>query len=166
MNEAELRRAVVAAVQRLDALGLNRGRTGNVSSRCGQGMLITPTGMGADGLQPQDLAWVGWDGSQHGPWKPSSEWQFHEAAYRARADLHAVVHTHSTHAAALACLRRPLPAFHYMVAVAGGDSVPLVPYFTFGTAELSAAVGAALADHAACLLANHGLVAAGARGET
>jgi L-fuculose-phosphate aldolase len=165
MNDSPLRLELVAAVQRLDALGMNRGSTGNVSARCeidGQGgMLITPTGMGADGLGPQDLVWLGWDGSVQGAWKPSSEWHFHQATYQARADLQAVVHTHSTHAAALACLRRPLPAFHYMVAVAGGDSVPLVPYFTFGTAELSRGVAAALAERDACLLANHGLVAAG-----
>ena len=161
MNDDVLRDAVVAAVQRLDALGMNRGSTGNVSARQGQGMLITPTGMGAEGLRPQDLVWVGFDGSVQGHWKPSSEWHFHQAAYLARPDLHAVVHTHSTHAAALACLRRPLPAFHYMVAVAGGDSVPLVPYFTFGTEALSRAVALALQNRDACLLANHGLVAAG-----
>ena len=100
-------------------------------------------------------------GSQTGPWKPSSEWHFHQAAYLQRPDLNAVVHTHSTHAAALACLRRPLPAFHYMVAVAGGTDVPLVPYHLFGTEELSQGVGLALRDRDACLLANHGLVAAG-----
>lgn len=161
MTEAEQRLALVAAVQRLDALGMNRGSTGNVSVRSGQGMLITPTGMGADGLGPADLVWVGWDGAVQGEWRPSSEWHFHQAAYLARPDLQAVVHTHATHAAALACLRRPLPAFHYMVAVAGGDSVPLVPYFTFGTQELSRAVALALVDRDACLLANHGLVAAG-----
>lgn len=159
-DEAARRESVVQAVRRLDALGLNRGSTGNASVRHGQGMLITPTGMGAE-VQPADLAWVGWDGSRKGPWKPSSEWHFHQAAYRARPDLQAVVHTHSTHAAALACLRRPLPAFHYMVAVAGGDHVPLVPYFTFGTEALSQGVAVALADRDACLLANHGLVAAG-----
>ena len=162
MTDADLRQAVVRAVQRLDALGMNRGSTGNVSARRGAGMLITPTGMGADGLAPKDLVWVGWDGTVEGDWQPSSEWHFHQAAYLARPDLQAVVHTHSTHAAALACLRRPLPAFHYMVAVAGGDSVPLVPYFTFGTEALSAAVAHALHDRYACLLANHGLVAAGA----
>ena len=162
MSESRLRAAVVAAVQRLDALGMNRGSTGNVSARWGQGMLITPTGMGADGLRAQDLVWVGWDGAVQGSWQPSSEWHFHQAAYQARADLQAVVHTHSSHATALACLRRALPAFHYMVAVAGGDSVPLVPYFTFGSEALSRAVGLALADRDACLLANHGLVAAGA----
>ena len=162
MNDTKLRHAVVHAVQRLDALGMNRGSTGNVSARQGQGMLITPTGMGAEGLAPEDLVWVGLDGTVKGDWQPSSEWHFHQAAYLARPDLQAVVHTHSTHAAALACLRRPLPAFHYMVAVAGGDSVPLVPYFTFGTEALSAGVGQALQERDACLLANHGLVAAGA----
>ena len=162
MNEQDLRQQLLAAVQRLDVLGMNRGSTGNVSARWEQGMLITPTGMGAGDMQAQDLVWVGWDGTVQGDWQPSSEWHFHQAVYLARADLHAVVHSHSTHATALACLRRPLPAFHYMVAVAGGDSVPLVPYFTFGTSELSQAVAAALQDRLACLLANHGLVAAGA----
>ena len=162
MNEDELRQQVVAAVQTLEARGLNRGSTGNVSARWQQGMLITATGMGADGLRPQDLVWVGWDGAVRGDWQPSSEWHFHQAVYLSRADVQAVVHAHATHATALACLRRPLPAFHYMVAVAGGDSVPLVPYFTFGTPELSQAVAAAMHDRDACLLANHGLVTAGA----
>jgi L-fuculose-phosphate aldolase len=159
--EAPLRQAVVQAVHEMDRHGLNRGSTGNASMRCGQGMLITPTGMGAE-VQPADLAWVGWDGTRRGPWQPSSEWHFHRAAYLARPDVHAVLHTHSTHAAALACLRRPLPAFHYMVALAGGDSVPLVPYHLFGTEALSRGVAEALAARDACLLANHGLVAAGA----
>jgi L-fuculose-phosphate aldolase len=158
--EDTLRQAVVAAVQRLDSLGLNRGSTGNVSVRFEQGMLITPTGMGAE-LSADDLVWLGFDGQHRGRWKASSEWHFHQAAYLARAGLNGIVHTHSTHATALACLRRPLPAFHYMVAVAGGDNVPLVPYFTFGTEALSQGVARALQDRDACLLANHGLVAAG-----
>ena len=160
MNEVKLRESVVQAVQRLDARGLNRGSTGNASMRMGGGMLITPTGMGVE-VTSVDLPYVAWGGTTRGRWKPSSEWPFHEAIYRARPDVHAVVHTHSPHATALACLRRPLPAFHYMVAVAGGDSVPLVPYFTFGTEVLSAAVAKALLHRDACLLANHGLVVAG-----
>lgn len=160
MNEASLRESVVQAVQRLDARGLNRGSTGNASTRVGGGMLITPTGMGAE-LTAPDLPFVSWGGTTRGRWKPSSEWHFHEAIYKARPDVNAVVHTHSANATALACLRRPLPAFHYMVAVAGGDDIPLVPYFTFGTEELSAAVARAMAQRDACLLANHGLVAAG-----
>lgn len=160
-TEGELREAAAAAVRRLDALGMNRGSTGNLSLRWGEGMLITPTGMGADDLQPADLVWLGWDGTQRGPWQPSSEWHFHQAVYLARPNLHALVHTHSTHAAALACLRRELPAFHYMVAVAGGDSVPCVPYQLFGTEALSQAVAGAFAERDACLMANHGLVAGG-----
>ncbi len=161
---------MVHAVQQLDALGLNRGSTGNASvrhSHGGQpGMLITPTGMGAADLQPQDLVWLGFEGPRFesqliGPWQPSSEWQFHQAIYLQRPDLQAVLHTHSTYATALACLRRPLPAFHYMVAVAGGSDVPLVPYHLFGTESLSQAVAQTMKDRNACLLANHGLVAAG-----
>jgi L-fuculose-phosphate aldolase len=161
----QIRADAVAAVRRMDELGMNRGSTGNLSVRAGAGMLITPTGMGADELRPQDLVWCGWDGSLRGDWKPSSEWHFHQAIYLARPDLNAVLHTHSTHAAALACLRRELPAFHYMVAVAGGDHVPCVPYHLFGTEALSQAVAGAMSKAGArvdaCLLANHGLVAAG-----
>ncbi len=157
-----LRDSAVSAVRRLDALGMNRGSTGNVSLRHEQGMLITPTGMGADDLRAQDMVWRGWDGTLRGQWQPSSEWHFHQAIYLARPELNAIVHTHSVHAAALACLRRPLPSFHYMVAVAGGDDVPCVPYHLFGTEALSSAVAAAFAGRDACLMANHGLVAAGA----
>lgn len=160
-GDLTLRGAAVAALRRLDALGFNRGSTGNLSVRDGAGMWITPTGMGADDIGADDLVWMGWDGAVRGRWKPSSEWHFHRAAYVARPDLAAVVHAHSVHATALACLERPLPAFHYMVAVAGGDSVPCVPYHLFGTEALSQAVAAALHDRDACLMAHHGLVAAG-----
>jgi len=146
-SDDALRAELVACVRRLDARGLNRGSTGNASVRCaaGQGVWITPTGMGAE-LEPDDLVWLALDGSEvRGRWQPSSEWHFHLAAHRARAGRTAVLHTHSPHATALACLRRPLPAFHYMVAIAGADEVPLVPYHLFGTEALSLGVGAAMA---------------------
>jgi len=162
---ADPRAALVAAVQRLDVLGLNRGSTGNLSLRAVRagagGCWITPSGLGAAGLGVEDLVWLGDDGQVDGRWQPSSEAPFHRAIYAARADLHAVVHVHAVHATALACLRRPLPAFHYMVAVAGGDDVPCVPYHLFGSAALSQAVAAAFATRDAALLANHGLVAGG-----
>jgi L-fuculose-phosphate aldolase len=165
-QETQLRDTAVLAVRRLDALGLNRGSTGNLSLRCARegrgGMLITPTGMGADDLRPQDMVWVGEDGSLVGDWQPSSEWHFHQAVLARRADVMAVVHTHSVHATALACLQRELPPFHYMVAVAGADRVPCVTYHVFGSEALSQAVAQALSDRNACLLAHHGLVAAGA----
>ncbi len=162
-DDATRRAALAAAVRELDARGLNRGSTGNASVRdaAGQGVWITPTGMGAE-VEPDDLVWLAIDGTQQrGRWRPSSEWHFHLAAHRARPGRVAVLHTHSPHATALACLRRPLPAFHYMVAIAGGNEVPLVPYHLFGTEALSQGVGRAMATVDACLLANHGLVAAG-----
>ncbi|MBL8333271.1 MAG: class II aldolase/adducin family protein [Rubrivivax sp.] len=158
-DDAPQRDAMLAALQRLDRLGLNRGSTGNLSHRSGEGLLITPTGMGAD-IGPHDLVWLGFDGRREGRWAPSSEWHFHQALLQARPELQAVVHTHAPHATALACLRRELPAFHYMVAVAGGDSVRCAPYHLFGTPELSQAVVAAMEGRKACLMATHGLVSA------
>lgn len=160
--DAAARRELVAAIRRLDALGLNRGSTGNASVRVAGGMLITPTGVGADTLRADGLVAVADDGTASGAWQPSSEWHFHRAIYRARSDVSAVVHTHSTHATALACQRRPLPAFHYMVAITGAASVPCVAYHTFGTEALSDAVVEGLRGGNACLLANHGLVTCGA----
>ncbi len=168
LPDAELRAAALAAVRRLDALGLNRGSTGNLSVRAGSSssegeFWITPTGMPADALGSDDFVLMADSGVPRlGPWQPSTEWPFHRAVYRARPELRAVVHMHSPHATALACLRRPLPAFHYMVAVAGGSDVPCTPYHLFGTEALSQAVGAAFAGRQACLMANHGLVAGGA----
>lgn len=162
---AELRADLVATVRRLDELGLNRGSTGNVSVRAESdrsAFWITPTGMDADDLGDDDLVWMFDDGRAQGAWHPSTEWPFHRAIYRARADLAAVVHVHSVNATALACLRRGLPAFHYMVAIAGGDSVPCTPYHLFGTESLSRAVAEVFRDRNACLMANHGLVAGGA----
>jgi L-fuculose-phosphate aldolase len=162
-EDRALREQLVDGVRQLDALGLNRGSTGNVSARASRddGLWITPTGMGAQGLSASDLVFVGRDGAARGALMPSSETPFHRAIYAVRADLRAVVHVHSVHATALSCLRKPLPAFHYMVAVAGGDSVPCTPYHLFGTDALSQAVALAFADRQACLMANHGLVAGG-----
>jgi L-fuculose-phosphate aldolase len=164
-EDATLRQQALAAARRLDALGLNRGSTGNLSVRAAgsEAFWITPTGTPPEDLGADDFVRVADSGQVlWGAWQPSTEWPFHRAIYRARPDLHAVVHMHSPHATALACLRRSLPAFHYMVAVAGGDSVPCTPYHLFGTEALSLAVGTAFLDRQACLMANHGLVAAGA----
>lgn len=162
LPDITLRTQLVQVARRLDAAGMNRGSTGNLSVRCSHGgFWITPTGMEADALRPDILVHVDDAGQAHGSWTPSSEWPFHRAIYAVRADLQAVLHTHSVHATALACLRRPLPAFHYMVAIAGGRDVPCTGYHLFGSEALSRAVAAAFADRQACLLANHGLVAGG-----
>ncbi len=162
LPDLEARRQLVQAMHQLDVRGMNRGSTGNASVRAAAGgFWVTPTGMAAAELTVERLVWVDAQNQAHGPWLPSSEWHFHRAIYRQRADLNAVLHTHSVHATALACLRRGLPAFHYMVAVAGGDDVPCTPYHLFGTEALSQAVAHAFTQRQACLMANHGLVAAG-----
>jgi L-fuculose-phosphate aldolase len=153
---------VIATAIAMSRLGLSPGRSGNVSCRWGDGMLITPTGLAYETLAVADIVEVAGDGRvAAGERKPSSEWRFHLAAYAVRPVIGAVVHAHSLHAVALACARRPIPAFHYMVAVAGGSDIPCVPYATFGTEELSRYVADGLANRNACLMANHGQIAVG-----
>ncbi len=161
-DELAAREAVIATALAMSRSDLSPGRSGNVSCRFGDGMLITPTGVAYETLDVGRIVFVGGDGSTRiGELQPSSEWRFHLAAYRARGDRHAVVHTHSLHATVLACVGRPIPAFHYMVALAGGNDIPLVPYATFGTEELSRHVERGLAARDACLMANHGQIAIG-----
>ena len=161
-GEVALRREVIATALEMSRSGLSPGRSGNVSCRFADGMLITPSGMAYDLLEPADIVAVDANGDvAAGQRKPSSEWRFHLDAYAARPDRNAVVHTHSLHATVLACAQRPIPAFHYMVAVAGGVDIPCVPYATFGTQELSNFVAEGLAERDACLLANHGQIAMG-----
>jgi L-fuculose-phosphate aldolase len=160
--ERKARAVVIETALAMSRSGLSPGRSGNVSCRHGEGMLITPSGMAYDTLDVSDVVFVGEDGTTGpGQRKPSSEWRFHLAAYRARADRAAVVHTHSLHATVLACAHRPIPAVHYMVAIAGGSDIPCVPYSTFGTEELAGFVARGLASRDACLMANHGQIAIG-----
>lgn len=145
----------------LDARGLNVGTTGNASCRVDGGVLITPSGVPIPALNERSLVLIGPDGTISGQGRPSSEWRFHVDLFAARPEIGAIVHTHSTYATALACTGRGIPAFHYMVAAAGGSGIPLARYATFGTAELSANVVAALSGCRACLIANHGVIALG-----
>ncbi len=143
--------------------GLNTGNAGNASVRWGKGLLVTPTGITPDRLAVGDMVALNFAGKPLGGArprrKPSSEWRFHAAILKARPEFGAVVHAHPPHATALACLGKAIPAFHYMVAVAGGADIRCAPYATFGTAALSRNAVKALADRRACLLANHGLIA-------
>lgn len=161
-RELKARKAVIATALAMSHRQLSPGRSGNVSCRWRDGMLITPTGMAYDETGPADVVFVDAEGKvAKGSRKPSSEWHFHFSAYAARPDVNAVVHTHSLHATVLACARKSIPAFHYMVAVAGGADIPLVPYATFGTEELARHVAAGLANRNAILMANHGAIAVG-----
>ncbi len=158
-----LAESVIDAALTMSTSGLSAGRSGNVSVRDGNRVLITPTGMAYEDLVPSDIVSMALDGSVlPGSRKPSSEWHFHAAIYAAREDVHAIVHTHSNAATALACLEEGIPAFHYMVAAAGGADIRCAPYATFGTEELAALAVGALEDRRACLLAHHGVIACGA----
>ncbi|MBI5256156.1 MAG: class II aldolase/adducin family protein [Burkholderiales bacterium] len=153
------RAQLVHHARRLVPLGLATGSSGNLSIRVPGGMLITPSGMDYDTLQPEDMVFVGDDGQWQHVLDPSSEWRMHQAVYQARPEAGAVVHGHPTYATVLAIRRMAIPALHYMIAAAGGSSIRCAPYHTYGSAELSAAAVDALEGRKACLLANHGLLA-------
>ena len=157
MSEARRRQLIETAIA-MNRCGVNQGTSGNLSTRHENGMLITPSGMPYSTLEPDDIVAVDGDGQHHGSRLPSSEWRIHHDIYRARADADAILHAHPTDCAALACLHEPIPAFHYMVAVAGGPDIRCAPYATFGSQALSDHVLEALKDRQACLVANHGLV--------
>jgi len=156
------RQALVHCALALSRSGLSHGSSGNVSVRTKGGFIITPTGIGFEVLAPEQLVELNQEGAPNpGQWRPSSEWRFHRDLYRAQADVNAIVHVHSPYATALACARRAIPAFHYMVAAAGGDAIPCAPYATFGTQALSDAIINTLNGRRACLLAHHGSIATG-----
>lgn len=153
------RQMLLSAAKTLVALGLNKGTSGNISIRHADGFLITPSGVEVGALTADSMVQMGHDGVCSLNQVPSSEWRFHMDIYRERPDVSAIVHTHSTFATTLSTLRKPLPAFHYMVAVAGGEDVRCAPYALFGSQLLSDYAVEAMRDRHACLLANHGLIA-------
>ena len=163
MNDTRaLRARIVATALAMNAQGINRAKSGNVSARIDDGFLITPSALRYEDTKPRDIVAVDRAGDASGGRKPSSEWRFHRDIYAARAEVAAIVHAHSPFATTLACLERAIPPFHYMVAVAGGDDIRCAPYATFGTQALSDHAVAALQGRRACLLAHHGLIAVGA----
>lgn len=159
------REAVAMAARRLEDLGLNVGTAGNVGLRVPGGVLVTPSGLPPRAVEPADVVLLDPEGvpAEGERCVPTSEWRIHVDLLASRPDVAAVVHTHSTELTAVACLGRPLPAVHYVVAKAGVAEIPCAAYATYGTAELSANVRAALGSVAtAALMANHGMVALGA----
>lgn len=172
-DHADQRQALIDTAIASNTQGINQGTSGNVSVRLDEGFLITPSSMPYESLIPSDIVLMDHQGqpvntgiTQQGlahssVRRPSSEWRFHHDIYCSRPEVMAIVHTHSTHATALACLQRDIPAFHYMVAVAGGNNIRCGHYATFGTQALSDYALKALKDRKACLLAHHGVVATG-----
>ncbi|ULU25526.1 class II aldolase/adducin family protein [Dyella terrae] len=160
-DELTLRQDLVLQGAKLAASGLSQGTSGNLSARCGEGFLITPSGTPYEDITPEGIVLVDRNGHWPASQRPSSEWRFHRDIYLARPDAGAVVHVHPPYATALAMCRKPIPPAHYMIAVGGGDSIRCADYYTYGTQALSDAVLAALEGRLACLMANHGMIALG-----
>jgi L-fuculose-phosphate aldolase len=160
LTERGLRLRLVAAARRLVDIGISPATSGNVSARVDGGFIVTPSGVAYESLHPDDLVFLRPDGERGGGQRePSSEWRMHRDIYATFPAAGGVVHVHSPYATTLACMRKPIPAFHYEVALAGGTDIPCAGYATFGTQELSDLALAALKDRRACLLANHGAIA-------
>ena len=163
LDEQALRHQLVTVARRLNGSGLNQGTSGNLSARIEAGLLVTPSSLPYEQMEADDLVALDLSGQPllKQQRRPSSEWRLHADVLSCRPEAMAVLHCHPIHATALACHDRAIPAFHYMVAVAGGDEIRCAPYATFGTKELSDNVVKALEGRSACLLARHGMVTLG-----
>ena len=162
MSQKKLRKEIISTVRKFNSTALSMGTSGNLSARTNKGFLITPSGVSYDEMQESDLLLLDADGNLLGQkGTPSSEWRIHCDIYSTRPEVNAIVHVHSQYATAISCTRQAIPAFHYEVALAGGNSIRCADYATFGTQELSDNAMAALRERSACLLANHGQLALG-----
>lgn len=160
-SEIEIRKSIIRHCLLMNQLGINQGTSGNISVRYDGGLLITPTSLPYDQLQPDDIVHLAMDGTPTGSRRPSSEWRFHLDIMRERNDVNAIVHAHPTYCTILAIMQKPIPPVHYMIAAAGGPEIRCAPYAIFGSPELSANAVEALRGRNACLLAHHGLIAVG-----
>jgi L-fuculose-phosphate aldolase len=161
VTEQNLRQQLLATSRRLLELGLNRGSSGNASVRYGDGMLITPSALPVSDMTSESMVRMDLEGKVLQGRKPSSEWRFHRDIFVARPEIGAIIHTHSIYATTIACLRRDVPPVHYMIALAGGDTIRCTPYSVFGEQTLSDHALEALRERKACLLGNHGMIALG-----
>jgi len=160
-KEREKRQSIIDACLRMNVLGINQGTSGNISLRHGDGMLITPTSTPYEAMKPEQIVYMHLDGNHDPAQRPSSEWRFHRDILKARPEVQAIVHAHPPYSTMLAIMGMEIPPVHYMVAVAGGDTIRCAPYATFGTQELSEHAVRALEGRMACLLAHHGMIAVG-----
>lgn len=160
-TETVKRQSIIEHCLEMNRLGINQGTSGNISVRHGDGLLITPTSLPYEDLEPEDIVRLSFDGVPEGRRQPSSEWRFHRDIIRARPDVNAIVHAHPPYSTMLAIMGRDIPAIHYMIAVAGGSDIRCAPYAIFGSDELSRHAVEALEGRQACLLGQHGSIAVG-----
>ena len=163
----KLRSAVIKYSKKLNSTNLSALRSGNISVRTKEknidGFYITPSGMRYSSLKPKDIVFVSLKGRfDKKKGNPSSEWRFHQDIYVNKKNAKAIVHAHSVCATAISSHQKSIPAFHYMVGVAGGEDIKCTKYATFGTRKLSKNILFALKNRSACLIGNHGQIAFGA----
>ncbi|MDR3086500.1 MAG: class II aldolase/adducin family protein [Azoarcus sp.] len=164
-NDEVLATALLGVARAMVAQRLNVGASGNASARRSDGFIVTPGGLPAERCTAADMVMMTMNGTIHsghaGTLAPSSEWRIHRDIYASVPEAGAVLHAHSPFATAIACLRKEIPSFHYMIARFGGNSVRCAAYATFGTEALSEKALTALDGRNACLLANHGMLVYG-----
>ena len=149
---------LIKASKYLNDKNINCGSSGNLSFRSKNGFIITPSSLPNDKLTEKNCVQMNLDGTYQNKFKPSTEWKIHRDIYVKRKDIYAIIHTHPISSTAIACMNINIPAFHYMIAVAGGDNIRCAKYATFGTEQLSKNVLKALENRNTCLMANHGLI--------
>ena len=155
------KKEIIKFAKMLNDKKLSALRSGNISIRYKNGFLITPSGQKYSSLKVKDIVFVNLKGEFNNKQKPSSEWRFHQDIYISKTNAKAIVHSHSTNATALSTHNKKIPAFHYMVALAGGSDIKCAKYATYGTRELSKNILKALKNRFACLIANHGQITFG-----
>ena len=162
--ERELRKDIVTQCRVMNSSGINQGTSGNISARFEDRMLISPSAIPYDQMAPESIASIKLDdptGAWEGPFRPSTEWRFHQKLLCEHDKAQAVVHAHPTYCTTLAIARKSIPACHYMIAAFGGNDVKCSDYATYGTEELSQHALKAMEGRQACLLANHGMITIG-----
>jgi L-fuculose-phosphate aldolase len=156
----KLKSEIIKFSKLLNSRKLSALRSGNISVRFKKGFFITPTGKKYSSLKNKDIVYVSLNGKFDKKLGiPSSEWKFHQDIYLKKEEANAIVHSHSTNATALSVHKKPIPAFHYMVALAGGNDIKCANYATYGTRKLSVNILKALKNRKACLISNHGQIA-------
>ena len=159
-DKLEICKELIKTCIEMESRGINQGTSGNLSIRYKSSFLITPSSISYNDMTPEDIVEMDWEGRFTGK-QPSSEWRFHRDILKSRNDINVVLHCHSINATSLSCHNRNIPAFHYIVGLAGGNNIRCAKYATFGTQELSDNAQIAIKDRLACLLGHHGMICLG-----
>ena len=159
-DKLKICKEIIRTCIEMESRGINQGTSGNLSIKYKNGFLITPSSVPYTEMRPEDIVEMNWNGEFVGK-QPSSEWRFHRDILKNRNDINVVLHCHSINATSLSCHNKDIPAFHYIVGLAGGNNIRCAKYATFGSQELANYALIAIKDRLACLLGHHGMICLG-----